>query len=71
MAKRMQDEDVQALLSIRRNLIVDHERILDGSAASHVAVVKQKDVAECISRAVKSLEEVLATAGGVEFTPTR
>jgi len=67
MAKRMEEADVQALLNIRRQLIVDHERMLDGSSAAHIAVVKQVDVAKCISRAVKSLEEVLHTAGGVEF----
>ena len=71
MAKRMNDADIQALLNIRRNLIVDHDRMLDGSTASHIAVVKQTDVAASLTRAIRSLEEVLATAGGVEFSSNR
>lgn len=67
MANRMQAVDVQALLNIRRNLIQDHERLLDGSASPHTAVVKQTDVARSLSRAISSLEEVLSTAGGIEF----
>ena len=65
--KRMQTEDVQALLNIRKNLIQDHERLLDGAASPHTAVVKQVDVASVLSRAIASLEEVLQTAGGIEF----
>ena len=65
--KRMQTEDVQALLNIRTNLIQDHERLLDGAASPHTAVVKQVDVSRAMSRAIAALEEVLNTAGGIEF----
>ena len=69
--KRMQTEDIQALLNIRTNLIQDHERLLDGSASPHTAVVKQVDVSRAMSRAIAALEEVLNTAGGIEFQRNR
>mgnify|MGYP006446676005 FL=1 len=52
MAKRIETQDVQALLNIRRNLIVDHERLLDGASAPHSATCKQADVATVLSRAI-------------------
>ena len=67
MAKRIETQDVQALLNIRRNLIVDHARLLDGASAPHSATCKQSDVATVLSRAIKGLEEVLTTAADVSF----
>jgi len=67
MASRLSNEDRTALLRIRENLIIDHDRILDGNAAPASALCKQADVAAIISKAVRSLEEVLSEAGGVEF----
>ena len=66
--KRMQTEDVTALMRIRNGLIENHNRLLDGSTAPQTAMVKQVDVAVAFSRAIRDLEEVLATAGGVEFS---
>lgn len=68
MANRLENEDRMALLRIRENLMSDHDRLLDGSTAPATAMVKQSDVAAAFSRAIKSIEEVLTTAGGVEFT---
>lgn len=65
--KRMQTEDVQALMRIRNGLIENHHRLLDGSTSPHTAMVKQADVAHAFAQAIRNLEEVLATAGGVEF----
>ena len=67
MAKRIENQDMQALLNIRRNLIQDHERLLDGAMAPHSAMCKQSDVAVALTRAIKGLEEVLTTAGDVSF----
>jgi len=64
---RIQNEDIQALLNIRQSLIEDHERLLDGSSAPQAALVKQKDVAVAFSRAIRGLEEVLATGGEIKF----
>ena len=71
MANRLDNQDRTALLRIRENLVRDHERLLDGSSAPASAMVKQSDVAAAFSRAIRSLEEVLATAGGVEFKKRR
>lgn len=65
--KRMQNEDVQALLNIRARLINDYERLLDGRASAATAMVKQADVSASMTSAIKALEEVLSTAGGIEF----
>ena len=67
MANRLNNEDRLALLRIRENLMLDHDRLLDGPFAPEMAMVKQKDVAVAMTRAIKSLEEVLAVAGGVKF----
>ncbi len=67
MANRLDPQDRTALLRIRENLMRDHDRLLDAPTAP-VAMVKQSDVAGAFSRAIKSIEEVLATAGGVQFT---
>ncbi len=67
MANRLTDEDRLALLRIRDNLIIDHDRILDHGAEMATAMVKQADVSQVIAQAVKSLEEVLSVAGGVVF----
>ena len=64
---RMQSEDVQALLNLRANLINDHVRMLDGASSPHTAMVKEVDVARCLSAAIRNLEEILATAGDIEF----
>ena len=65
--KRMQTEDVQALMRIRNGLIENHHRLLDGSSSPQTAMVKQADVAHAFAQAIRNLEEVLATAGGIEF----
>ena len=67
--KRMQTEDVAALMRIRNGLIENHNMLLDGATSPHTAMVKQADVAFAFSRAIRGLEEVLATAGGIEFGP--
>lgn len=67
MAKRIDDQEVRALLNIRNNLIQDHERICDGAMSPHSAMCKQSDVAAALSRAIKSIEEVLTVAGEVSF----
>ena len=64
---RLETRDLQAIMNIRQALIEDHERLLDGAAAGPFATVKQQDVAIAFVRAIKSLEEVLAEAGGVKF----
>lgn len=67
MAKRIENQDLQALLNIRANLIQDHERLLDGALAPHSAMCKQSDVAVALTRAIKGIEEVLSEAGDVAF----
>ncbi len=64
---RIQREDIQALMNIRLQLIEDHERLLDGASAPQSALVKQRDVAIAFSKAIRGLEEVLTTAGDIEF----
>jgi len=64
---RMQQEDVRALLNLRGSLIADHTRLLDGASSPHTAMVKQSDVSRCLTNAIKSIEEILETAGGVQI----
>lgn len=70
MPKRLHIDDAQALMNIRKNLIADHERLLDGMHAPAMAVVKQSDVSIAFSKAIKSLEEVLTHAADIEFKRT-
>ena len=63
--KRMQDEDVNALLAIRQGLIEAHNQYLDAPEAPHSAIVRQVDVAAFVGAAIRQLEEVLGTAGGI------
>ncbi len=64
---RMNDEDVKALLRVREGLINGHVTLLDGAQAPDVAMVRQKDVAAVLAVAIRGLEEILATGGGIEF----
>lgn len=67
MANRLQDNDRQALLRIRENLINDYNTLINTHAEPATAMMKQADAAQAITRAIKGLQEVLATAGGIEF----
>lgn len=64
---RIPTEDLQAIMNIRKMLIDDHERILDGGANTPQALCKQSDVAFAFSRAIAALEEVLAEGGEIKF----
>ena len=64
---RIPTEDLQAIMNIRKMLIDDHERILDGDRNSPQALCKQSDVAFAFARAIAALEEVLAKGGEVKF----
>tara|TARA_B100000282_G_C31649991_1_gene452538 strand:+ start:336 stop:551 length:216 start_codon:yes stop_codon:yes gene_type:complete len=64
---RIQPEDLQAIMNIRNMLIEDHERILDGGYNAPAALCKQSDVAVAFSRAIRALEEVMATGGEIKF----
>lgn len=70
---RITTEDLQALMNIRNMIIQDHERILDVNGFGNpAALCKQADVADAFSRAIKALEEVMASGGGIKFEkPTR
>jgi len=67
MANRLQQEDRQALMQIRENLINDYNIHINMLAQPATAMMKQADAAQVIARAIKGLEEVLTAAGGVEF----
>ena len=67
MANRLNLDDKQALMRIRENLILDYNALIEPHAEPATAMTKQVDVARAIERAVKSLEEVLSTAGGITF----
>ena len=66
MAKRLPQEDAQALLNLRTNLIRDYQTIID-EGATNTAMCKQQDVANAFTRAIKGLEEILSAAADVKF----
>lgn len=69
---RIPREDLQAILNVRKQLIEDHESLLNGASSPASALVKQRDVALSFSRAIKSLEEILERGGNIKFEkPTR
>ena len=68
MARRLLEEDAQALMNIRANLITDHQKIIDADhSTKSVAQCKQSDVSAALTNAIKSLEEVLTVAADIEF----
>ena len=67
MANRLQNDDRQALLRIRENLINDYNMLINQHAEPATAMMKQADAAQALTRAIKGLQEVLSTAGGIDF----
>jgi hypothetical protein len=68
MARRLQQDDAQALLNIRTNLINAYAKIIDADWSTRsVAQCKQSDVDAVLTGAIKSLEEVLTTAADINF----
>ncbi len=67
MAKRLPQEDAQALLNLRTSLIRGYQSIIDEGAPVGTAMCKQSDVANVLTMAIKGLEEILATAADVQF----
>ena len=52
MARRLLEEDAQALMNIRTNLITDHQRIIDADhSTKSVAQCKQSDVSAALTNA--------------------
>ncbi len=66
MAKRLPQEDAQALLNLRTRLINDYQSIID-EGGTNTAMCKQSDVAIAMTRAIKGLEEILTAAADVKF----
>lgn len=63
----MENEDIQAILNIRKGLIDGHQKYLDGGGNPDVAMCKQKDAAFVIERAIEQLEQVLKSSRDVVF----
>jgi hypothetical protein len=63
----MENEHIQAILSVRKGLIDGHQKYLDGGGNPDVAMCKQKDAAFIIERAISQLEEILKAARDVVF----
>lgn len=68
MSRRLNEQDAQALMNIRTNLINSYNRVIDADHSTRqVAQCKQADVDAIIMDTIKSLEEVLTVAGDIQF----